>query len=225
MGQPDYALSSSAREILRELLEISQIFKRAWAEDLLQLQVSRVTYQTIAEPLSSYQASIVLHMWYRDHLLVGCRRLVDEGRDAISIRRALLRLMTIADDVTPELLVQQRVSEVPTSDEEQKRDLAQVLQMLQSYFQPSTAGPNALGKGAVQSDLDRIKDVSDRVHVLSTQQIAHRLVSQTRQTLTFGEIHDLLEILSDIHHLWSLLLRRTDVMTNVEHLNRAKLLA
>lgn len=218
MSDVGSATDGNNTTVLNQLGKIADIFERAWLQDLVLLRASQVNYDTLREALADYDGSHFISTWYRDHLLAGCRRLVDRGDDVVSMREALLRLRRIAGDLTPEVIARHRMTR------ENSRSFQEELSEVRNWLERGTNedGENPLLMREVQSDLDRIRDVGDRVHDLATHQLAHRLEGELPATVTYGEIYGLLETLGKIHARWSVLLRATDVDQRIGHLDRMR---
>jgi len=146
------------------------MLETSWIRDVYPLQVSMAEYDRLAKPLVRYAGSILIQMWHVDYLLIGCRRLVDDGTDVISIRRALINLRRVGDDLTPGVLATYRshrgVGAEAAAQDAVEDDLERELGTPRGAF---------VGKQGVQPDLDTIGMVADRVKRLVTHGVAHRL--------------------------------------------------
>lgn len=202
------------QELFRRLDAIVEMLETSWIRDVYPLQVSMSEYDRLAKPLERYRGSVLIQMWHVDYLLIGCRRLVDDGADAVSIRRALMNLRIVGDDLTPTALAAYRTHRGIDS---QAAAQAAVEVDLQRELHTPRGAP--VGKPGVQPDLDTINRVADRVKRLVTHGVAHRLDRPKPPGITRGEVEQLLKDLHDIYVRWSIVMRATDVYARPEEQN------
>ena len=77
--------------------EVVDMLNESW-KDLTRLLTYKDEFELLAEQLQHYEGSVYVQWWYVDVTLMGCRRLVEHGKDdVLSVRRALYLLRAIAD--------------------------------------------------------------------------------------------------------------------------------
>lgn len=183
-----------------------RLLEESWISDVYPLQVSIAEYGRLAEPLQRYRGSVLLQQWYVHYLLIGCRRLVDYSEEAISIKRALIELRGIADDLTAERLADYRrhrdIAGDATDVNGIRKDMARQLDV------PLGA---PIGKRNVQPDISLINRIADRLKARVSHGIAHRLDAPKPPGVTRAEVERFLADLHNIYVRWSIVLRATDV--------------
>lgn len=205
-GIADSLASMDQEELFERIDAIVEMLETSWIRDVYPLQVSMAEYDRLAKPLDRYPGSMLIQMWHVDYLLIGCRRLVDDGTDVISVRRALINLRTVGDELTPVTLAAYR-SHIGVDAEAARRDAVEGDLQRELGIAPG----DPIGKPGVQADLNAISQVADRVKRLVTHGVAHRLDKPRPPGLTRGEVEKLLENLHEIYVRWSIVLRATDV--------------
>lgn len=206
----------------RQLLErAAKRLDESWQRDVLPLRVSRLLHKRIRPFLAKVDSDgyMVGQLWYQDHVLSSIRRMVDKGNDVVSIRQALIDIRQIADELTPEVLLDFHGRD-PQWDEEtnvsMSKEWVRITVMGARPDEPE-APISVIGFRTVQADLDRIREVGDRAHRLATLVTAHRLESKESVSVTDEEVEELLEAVSEIYGRWSLPLRAVDVDTDIDH--------
>lgn len=129
------------------------------------------------------------------------------GDDALSIRKALHKLRAMAGRVGPSELMASRRAHSPHVEDSEE-----------TLVREAPFGDGRLDVRAVQADLDRIRDVADRVHAVATNTVAHRLDAKA-EPVSGAEVVRLVKDLAEIYRDWSVVLRATDVFTNQEDQN------
>jgi hypothetical protein len=196
---------TSRQDVSTTLDAAVQMLEDSWT-DLHRLRVYMAEYELLAGALSRYPGSAYIRDWYVAHLLMGCRRLVETGKDVITIRRALHSLRRIADELTAEDIAAHRRRRRTGADAR----VADVKSAIGYWIDGYTAG-GPIGVSTVQKDLDRIKEVADRVQQIATRQVAHRLDAHV-DSVTRDEVEQLLSDLQDIWVRWSNVLRGVDIL-------------
>jgi hypothetical protein len=129
---------------------------------------------------------VVGRVWYQDHVLASIRRMVDAGKNVVSIRQALLDVRQVADELTPSVLLEFHGQDLRWDEETNLRMSEEWVRLTVRAARPDEpeADTSAIGKRTIQADLDRIRDIADRAHWLATLVTAHRLDKEEQVTVT-----------------------------------------
>lgn len=190
----------------------------SWERDALPLLASRMLHDRVRPHLSKLgnDGHIIGRIWYQDFVLSSLRRIVDTGDDAVSIRKALLEVRSVADELTPEVLLdfhgpwhEDRQLDLRLSEE--------TVRITVVGARPDEPSPDTsvIGMRTVQADLDRIREVADRAYRLATLVSSHRLDLDENVAVTDDEVEQLLADISAIYERWSLVLRAVSVDTDI----------
>lgn len=205
-----------------EVLEhAARLLDMSWARDVLPLRASRMLHDRV-KPLFGkvgIDGHIVGRLWYQDHVLSSIRRMVDTGQDVVSIRQALVEVRRIADEITPEILLELHGPDPQWTEELNTRMSQEWVRLTVVRARANEPDPDTsvIGRRTVQADLDRIRHVADRAHRLATLVSAHRLDTEEQVVVTDEEVEQLLEDISALYARWSLPLRAVDVDTDIDH--------
>lgn len=208
--------------LIREVLDhAARLLSESWDRDVLPLRASRLLHDRVRPFLGRLESDgyVVGRLWYQDHVLASIRRMVDRGSDVISIRQALLEVRQVADELTPQVLLEFHGRDPQRDEETNRRISAEWVRLTVSAARPAEAAADTsvIGKRTVQADLDRIRGVADRAHRLATLVTAHRLDTEEQVAVTDDDVERLLESISEIYARWSLPLRAVDVDTDIDH--------
>lgn len=190
-----------------ELQAVAEMLETSFGRDLYLLRLSMTEYNRFAVAAAAHRGSAIVREWYVDHLLAGCRRLVDDGPDVISMRRALHRLRAVADKATALEIAEVRRRRGIAADACDPAGIDEYL----SRIVPGHVVGGPIRRRAVQPDLDRIRDVANRARVVATHRVAHRLDAPSPPGVTFGELHTLLTDLFQIYDRWSSVLSAASI--------------
>lgn len=201
-------------ELFQRLDRVVYLLEESWSRDLYPLQVSIAEYDRLARPLDRYRGSELIQMWHVDHLLIGCRRLVDDDEEVISIKRALIELRWIADHLTADQLAEYRrhrgVGTDATAVNVVREDMTRQL---------GVPSGDPVGKRHVQPHLTAINGIANRLKALVNHGTAHRLDTVEPADVTRGEVLGLLAELHNTYARCSIVLRATDVYARPEEEN------
>jgi hypothetical protein len=160
-------------QVRAELLAIAEELM-GWWRVTLRLRVEREVWEQLQPViLQGYHrnAGAVVADWYRDSLLIRCRRLLDEGDDRReeSPRRTLTRLARIADRITVPLLVDAWKEQGTTLSDDLVRE--EVQSSLTSARQDEH---DLLSPTNIESDAQRLADDYKIIKKYVDRAIAHQ---------------------------------------------------
>jgi hypothetical protein len=144
-----------------------------WWSDALDLRVSRDVWTRLAPALTGdhLAAASSIRGWYRDSMLVRCRRLLAAGdRREESPRRTLEVFASVAERVTVELLADvwlERGTAGVSSVEDARSEVAA------SLAAADERGPRFLDPGSIRSDAERLRADHEQVSRYASRAVAH----------------------------------------------------
>ena len=158
-------------EVRRRLVGIAEELRESWFAALA-LRVDRHVWDQLAHAFRGHHASAgrLVGGWYRDAVLIRCRRLLAEGdRREESPRRSLARFAAIAGNVTEELLAD--------TWEEQGTTLSRELveeQVRAVLDQAEDVGLDLLDAESILRDAKRLGEDHEAVSRYASRAVAHR---------------------------------------------------
>jgi hypothetical protein len=158
-------------EVQRRLVEIAQELRDSWLS-AVSLRVDRHVWDQLAPTFRGPHASAgrLVVSWYRDAVLIRCRRLLAEGgRREESPRRSLARFAAIADHVTEELIA--------NAWEEQGTTLSRELveeQVTGVLDRAEEQGLDLLDPKAILRDAEQLGKDHEVVSRYASRAVAHR---------------------------------------------------
>lgn len=163
-------------------------------QDALRLKSSRAVWDELRVNLGDYgNFGGLLGVWYRDHVLAGCRRLLDRsGNDVTSLVRALKLVAEDADQLTFEML-----SATPRRHDDERLAKSMTKDGL------SRVGcADRVDAAVIDDTVQGLVDEYRHVHRLATQQVAHRLDGQPVETVQFADVDRLLDDVLRVTQNW-----------------------
>lgn len=185
-----------------------------WLQSV-ELQTGREVWNELRPVLGGQYASTgrMLHAWYVDWTLTGCRRLVDTSRSRgpRSLVNVLRGLHRIAPRVTPELLAE--VWEAQEFEHDRGVDLEErAARELARIVHDDRQGPRtALTKRVVQDDERKLLDVHDAVIKLANRRV-HATRDEAGPEVTQEDIEALLDDVIEAANRWVGLIDRTELL-------------
>lgn len=135
--------------------------------DALRLRSSRDVWDELRPNLGDYgNVAGFVSIWFRDHLISGCRRLLDDGNDANSVVRALRHIAADADVLTHTWIVEH----VPHHEEP-----AMQTALVGDKLAKLGCEANGVECSVIEETIQRLKSEYRHVTQLATRRIAHRL--------------------------------------------------
>lgn len=192
------------------------MLRDAWL-DVVRLRMSQRLWEAIRPELEPYgNAGPVLSDWYRDHILSGCRRLLDRRRDVSSVIRALEELRRDRVHLTPEVVA--GFTGASTRPEER-------VQNVRSLFAERFGAVGHIPDRAFLESIERLRRDHERVLQLGDQVVAHRSQQVTADAVSDGEITALLGDVLEVSSFWVGLLQDSMLVGDVDHLVGAEPMA
>ena len=185
------------------------MLRDAWL-DVVRLRMSQHLWQALRPQLGTYgNAGAVLSDWYRDHILSGCRRLLDRRRDVSSVVRALEELRRDRLHLTPEVVA--RITGGGSRLEERTENV-------RALFDDRFGGADHIPDREFVDSIERLRRDHERVIQLGDQVVAHRSRQVTAEAVSDGEIDALLADVLDVANFWVTLLQDSMLVGDVDHL-------
>jgi hypothetical protein len=156
-------------QIREELVAIAGELRRWWV-GALELKVARDLYDELAPALGGDHSHVGVQVasWYRDALLIRCRRLVAGGKDDESLRKTLQRLERLAGHVTAGTLVDSWMEQGTTLDRSQiERLVAEALE------RGRRGGGDVLDPATVGRDGQRLQEDHAALTRFASRTVAH----------------------------------------------------
>jgi hypothetical protein len=175
----------------RRVLEIADELRSWWLAGL-NLRADREVWDSLAPTLTGHHslAGTIIGGWYRDAVLIRCRRLLAEGNDyEESPRRTLARLAEAAGHVTVEVLADAWIAQGTTLD----RELV-VEQVNATLDRAEADGHDPLNPATVEADARRLEEDYRTIRRFTSRAIAHQDRRRGRaEPPTVAEVDRLIE--------------------------------
>jgi hypothetical protein len=158
------------QQVRARLLEVAEELT-GWWQAALRLRVDRAVWEQLGPTLQGHhgKTGAVVAGWYRDALLIRCRRLLVEGdRREESPRRTLNRLAQIADRITEPLLVDAWIEQGTTLSAELVRE------QVRSALTRTHQGMDLLSPTNIASDAKRLADDHETISRFVSRAVAHQ---------------------------------------------------
>lgn len=180
-------------QVQARLLEVADELT-GWWQAALRLRVDRAVWEQLGPALEGHhgKAGAVVAGWYRDALLIRCRRLLVEGdRREESPRRTLKRLAQIADRVTERLLVDAWIEQGTTLSTELVEE-----QVRSALKRMRRDGHDLLDPINITSDAKRLADDHETISRFVSRAVAHQ--DRRRHKVEAPTVADVDALLDDV---------------------------
>lgn len=175
----------------RRVLEIADELQSWWLAGL-NLRADLEVWDSLAPTLTGHHglAGTVIGGWYRDAVLIRCRRLLAEGKDhEESPRRTLTRLAEVAAHVTVEVLADAWMAQGTSLG----RELV-VEQVSATLDRAEAGGHDPLDPATVEADARRLEEDYRTIRQFTNRAIAHQDRRRGRaKPPTIAEVDQMIE--------------------------------
>lgn len=178
--------------------QATAMLRDCWSR-ALHLQAARQAWSQLAPATVGYiNFGPMLWGWYRDHIVIGCRRLLDTTKGTVSLMKALELLWKHSPTVTRQRLAALDAGH-PYADELTSGRMRLLAEIVTGDTETPVA---ALTKGAVRREIDRLKADYKQIVTLSNQVVAHQSASPDPITVEHDEVDALLADVVAIAQRW-----------------------
>jgi hypothetical protein len=180
--------------LVERLTSIDEDLKTCWLAAVT-LRSDRQAWHRLRPALEGYRhGPALLWRWYRDSILAGCRRLIEDTskRDRISVVRSLRELHRVAPEVTVEALAALRRERRPDRPGDALGDARQALSLALTGTPDNDV--TVITRAAVAEDQARLKSLHKDVVDHANRLVAHH---GTEDPPTIDETH-LSALLDDV---------------------------
>lgn len=167
---------------------------RDWWQSALTLRIDRNAWEELAPALTGHHstAGTLVGGWYRDAVLIRCRRLLAAGnRREESPRRTLARLAEIAEHVTVELLTAAWLEQGTSLTAGLVRE-----QVMEALARAERDGRSLFDVASIEADAERLREDNETVARFTSRAVAHQ--DRRRHTTPPPTIADVDRVIDDV---------------------------